>query len=374
LVSIGSCTVNASQAGNGSYAAAVGVSNTFSVVAVPLTAQIISFAALSNQTVGTPPPALAATASSNLTVVFASTTPSVCTVSGTTITLVAAGTCTVTASQPGNATYAAAAVVSNSFTVSVVVLPSQTITFASPGNQVLGTAPGALSATSSSGLPVALASTTPAVCTVSGTALTLRSVGTCTVNASQAGNASFSAAPVVTYSVTVDGIELFANGGFETVGVTTPADAWLRGASGYSRSTDARSGGFALELASPALSAAVAVQNSVKDGNRPALVVGSTPVLTFWAKGTAGGTGNVLFALRYLDGTGNIKADSMNQFFQGSINVNSWTKITFNLGVVPAGATAAFIEFSQGIGPIDAGNPAGKVLIDDLSLMVLTAP
>jgi hypothetical protein len=122
------------------------------------------------------------------------------------------------------------------------------------------------------------------------------------------------------------------------------------------------------------LNAAVAVQNSVKDGNRPALVVGSTPVLTFWAKGTAGGTGNVLFALRYLDSIGNILANSNNQFFQANINLNTWTQISYTLGVVPAGASAAFIEFSQGIGPIDASNPAGKVLIDDLSLMVLTAP
>jgi hypothetical protein len=341
---------------------------------VPLTAQSISFAALGNQTLGTPPPALSATASSGLTVTFASTTPSVCTVSGTSITLVAAGTCTVTASQPGNATFAAAAVVTNSFTVAVVVLPPQTITFTSPGNQILGTAPGALLATSSSGLPVSFASTTPTVCTVSGTALTLRAVGTCTVNASQAGNASFSAAPVVTVALTVAGIELFANGGFETVGVTTPADAWLKAASGYTRSTDSRSGTYSAQLASVAFSAAVMLQNSIEQGMRPPLVVGSTPVLTFWAKGTAGGTGNVLFALRFLDGTGNILANSLNQFFETKINAAGWTQISYTLGPVPAGATAAFIEFSQGIGPIDAGNPAGKVLIDDLSLMVLTAP
>jgi hypothetical protein len=374
LVAAGNCTVNASQNGNGNYAAAVGVSNTFSVAAVPLTAQSITFAALGNQTLGTPPPALSATASSGLTVTFASTTPSVCTVSGTSITLVAAGTCTVTASQPGNATFAAAAVVTNSFTVAVVVLPPQTITFTSPGNQILGTAPGALLATSSSGLPVSFASTTPTVCTVSGTALTLRAVGTCTVNASQAGNASFSAAPVVTVALTVAGIELFANGGFETVGVTTPADAWLKAASGYTRSTDSRNGTYSAQLASVAFSAAVMLQNSIEQGMRPPLVVGSTPVLTFWAKGTAGGTGNVLFALRFLDGTGNILANSLNQFFETKINAAGWTQISYTLGPVPAGATAAFIEFSQGIGPIDAGNPAGKVLIDDLSLMVLTAP
>jgi hypothetical protein len=379
LVAVGSCTVNASQAGNGNYAAAVGVSNTFSVAALPLTAQSITFAALSNQTVGTTPPALAATASSGLTVLFASTTPSVCTVSGTTITLVAAGTCTVTASQPGNATYAAATVVSNSFTVAVIVLPPQTITFTSPGNQILGTAPGALSATASSGLPVTFASTTSTVCTVSGTTLTLRSVGTCTVTASQAGNAIFSAAPVVSYSVTVDGIELFANGGFETVGVTTPANAWLQAASGYTRSTDSRSGTYAAQLASVQQNAAIILQNSVDQGNRPPLVLGSTPILTFWAKGTAGATGSLTFSLRFLDGTGNILYNSFSQNFGAAINTTTYTKITFTGGVVPVGATAAFLEFSQAIGPIGTGPAgenwfAGKVLIDDLSLMVLTAP
>jgi hypothetical protein len=117
------------------------------------------------------------------------------------------------------------------------------------------------------------------------------------------------------------------------------------------------------------------LQNSVEQGGLPALTVGDTPVLTFWAKGFAGGTGNVLFALRYLDAVGNVKANSLNQFFQGSINPNTWTQITYTLpGGVPVGATAAFIEFSQGIGPIDAGNPAGKVLIDDLNLAVAAVP
>jgi hypothetical protein len=41
----------------------------------------------------------------------------VCTVSGTTATFLAAGTCTITASQAGNSTYAAATPVSQSFTV-----------------------------------------------------------------------------------------------------------------------------------------------------------------------------------------------------------------------------------------------------------------
>lgn len=166
----------------------------------------------------------------------------------------------------------------------------------------------------------------------------------------------------------------FANGGFEIAGVTTPAASWLQAASGYSLSTDAHSGTFSAQLASPAFNAAVMLQNSVEQGGLAPLTVGDTPMLSFWAKGTAGGTGNVLFALRYLDGVGNIKADSHNVFFQGQINQNTWSQITYNLGAVPVGSVAAFIEFSQGIGPIDSGNPAGKVLIDDLNLAVTAVP
>lgn len=96
----------------------------------------IAFAAVTDRVAGTSFALVAAT-SSNLTVSFASTTPSVCTVSGTMATTVAVGTCTITASQDGNATYAPADPVSQSFQVTRGLT---TITFAL-GNQALGTAP-----------------------------------------------------------------------------------------------------------------------------------------------------------------------------------------------------------------------------------------
>jgi PEP-CTERM motif len=166
----------------------------------------------------------------------------------------------------------------------------------------------------------------------------------------------------------------FANGGFEAgPGATTPALSWLAAASGYTLSTDAHSGSYAAQLMSPQTNAAIMLQNSIEQGGLPALTVGDTPVLSFWAKGTAGTTGNVLFALRYLDGVGNILYSSMNQFFQTAINTSAYTQITFNGGAVPVGATAAFIEFSQAIGPINGTDLlAGKVLIDDINLQVAT--
>ena len=68
-------------------------------------------------------------------VTFTSTTPTVCTVSGTncnTITGVAAGTCTIAADQAGNANYVAAAQVTQSITVSQDT--SQTLSFAQGWN------------------------------------------------------------------------------------------------------------------------------------------------------------------------------------------------------------------------------------------------
>jgi hypothetical protein len=86
--------------------------------------QAITFASLANKTLGMSVDPLSATASSGLTVSFSSSTLSQCTVSGTTLTLVAAGTCTITASQAGNANYAAASTVSRSFTISATLLLS----------------------------------------------------------------------------------------------------------------------------------------------------------------------------------------------------------------------------------------------------------
>ena len=79
--------------------------------------QTITFGGLADQLYGAVPITVAATASSGLTVAFSSLTPSVCSVSGTTATLLVPGTCTVEASQGGNASYAAATAVPRSFTV-----------------------------------------------------------------------------------------------------------------------------------------------------------------------------------------------------------------------------------------------------------------
>jgi hypothetical protein len=79
--------------------------------------QTITFNALGAKTYGDADFSVSATASSALTVSFTSQTLGVCTVSGTTVHLVAQGTCTIRASQAGDSNYNAAPNVDQSFTV-----------------------------------------------------------------------------------------------------------------------------------------------------------------------------------------------------------------------------------------------------------------
>ncbi len=88
----------------------------FVVLPGPLS-QTITFNPLANQTYGVPPFPISATASSGLPVTFLSNTTAVCTVTGNTVTILAAGTCSITAYQAGNNTYASATPVTQSFTV-----------------------------------------------------------------------------------------------------------------------------------------------------------------------------------------------------------------------------------------------------------------
>ncbi|RZJ96848.1 MAG: hypothetical protein EON88_05515, partial [Brevundimonas sp.] len=98
-----------------------GAGGTSNVATVSLTvsqgAQTISFGNLADASLSDSPLTVSATASSGLTVTFFSDTTAICTVSGTSLTLLQTGTCTIRAEQAGDASYAAAAPVSRSFAV-----------------------------------------------------------------------------------------------------------------------------------------------------------------------------------------------------------------------------------------------------------------
>jgi hypothetical protein len=144
---------------------------------------------------------IAARASSSLTVAFSSATPTVCAASGSAVSFLAVGTCTIAANQAGNDLYEAAPEIQQSFAVGKGI---QQIEFPQyPLNATVGETEAALVATSSAGLSVSTRSITPSVCLLSERLLTLLSVGTCTVEASQAGNENWEPAPAAQLSFTV---------------------------------------------------------------------------------------------------------------------------------------------------------------------------
>jgi len=120
---------------------------------------------------------LFASANSGLPVTFASLTPSVCSVSNTTVTVtgLGPGTCTLEAAQAGDANWNAATT-----TQSFFVKATQSIVFG-PAPALSVGAFAVVTATATSGLPVTFESWIPEICTVSGNLVTGRAAGQCII-------------------------------------------------------------------------------------------------------------------------------------------------------------------------------------------------
>jgi hypothetical protein len=166
--------------------------------------QSIMFGAFSSIGYGDSVPSLGASASSGLPVSYA--VAGTCTETGVgasaALTITGAGTCKVTASQAGNADYAAAVSVEQDLTINQA---SQSINFGTFAAISFGDAAPALTAGATSGLTVSYAVSGP--CSVSdgaSPALSITGVGTCKVTASQAGNANYSAASAVERDLTIN--------------------------------------------------------------------------------------------------------------------------------------------------------------------------
>ncbi|TVP00759.1 hypothetical protein AYI86_05235 [Shewanella algae] len=207
FVTTGNCSIDADQPGDSSYNAAPTVTQSFTVNAVvpgaPTSVNAVasdasatvSFAApvssggaaISSYTVTSSPGGLTASgAGSPLTVIGLS--------NGTdySFTVSASNTAgTGPASSPSN---------------TVTPKANQSISFSNPGAQDFGTTP-TLTATASSGLTPVFSSGSTGVCTITTTGtLSFISAGSCSINADQAGNSSYNAAPTVTQSFTVNAV------------------------------------------------------------------------------------------------------------------------------------------------------------------------
>ena len=133
----------------------------------------------------------------------ASNTTAGCAVNTSTLTYTTAGTCVIAVTRSSDTNF-----LSRTDAVSFTIgLASQTITFGSLSAKSYSSDTFTVSATSSASLTVVFTSGSPTICTTSGTSgstITLLGVGTCIINANQAGDANTSAASQVSQNFTVN--------------------------------------------------------------------------------------------------------------------------------------------------------------------------
>jgi hypothetical protein len=135
-------------------------------------------------------------------VVLAVSTPTVCTISGTTLLFIALGTCSFTADRAGDASFEPAPQLGVSVTVA---RQSQTITFTStpPNPAYVGDTYKVSATGGGSGNTVFFSTLTTNTCIPSGNVLTLVGAGTCIFVGIQAGNADYDESPQTRQSFTV---------------------------------------------------------------------------------------------------------------------------------------------------------------------------
>ena len=202
---VGVCTIVANQAGNANYQTAPTQSKTIKIDKANQTISNIQF--VPNSLTVKEETTAVATASSGLPIKFVSTTPSICLIEGTagdTVTGIAGGTCTITASQNGNAQYNSAPIKNQSITVTKREQIIGNINLSAKILAVNNTI--TVSAKANSGLPVVFSSETPTICSIGGfegDTVTGIAGGTCIIAANQSGSNAYQSAPTKTKTLTV---------------------------------------------------------------------------------------------------------------------------------------------------------------------------
>lgn len=209
FLAAGTCTINADQAGDSTFLPASQVSRSFAVNAVVPGAPTIGTAIAGDTQASVAFVAPVNIGGSAITSYTVTVNPAhVAPVNGASSPIVVTGltngvayTFTVKANNVAGAGTASGT--SNSITPAA----TQTITFANPGAQNFGTTPTLTATTDATGLTPTFTSSTTGVCTITtGGALTFVAAGTCTINADQAGNASYLAATQVSRSFAVNAV------------------------------------------------------------------------------------------------------------------------------------------------------------------------
>lgn len=203
IFTAGYCKIRFTQSGNTQYSAASSLEIKFLI----LGNNEITFSPPTSMALASSSYSLAASSTSGLPVTFESSTPDICSVSNTTLTLIKIGWCTITANQSGLEFYSPAQRVE----VNIAIQGSNQILFAPLNSLLLSAKTYRLPGTSTSGLPVVYTSNTLDICTVNDAILTLLNTGTCTVVASQSGSELYVEAQSVQASILISNARVLSD-------------------------------------------------------------------------------------------------------------------------------------------------------------------
>ncbi|TVL00758.1 hypothetical protein AYI83_01140 [Shewanella algae] len=207
FVTTGNCSIDADQAGDSSYNAAPTVTQSFTVNAVVPGAPTSVSAVASDASATVSFSAPASTGGAAISSYTVTSSPGGLTASGAGSPLTVSGLSNGTDySFTVSASNTAGTGPTSSPSNTVTPKASQSISFNNPGAQSFGTTP-TLTATASSGLAPVFSSNSTGVCTITTTGtLSFISTGSCSINADQAGDSGYNAAPTVTQSFTVNAV------------------------------------------------------------------------------------------------------------------------------------------------------------------------
>lgn len=197
VVGTGEANIVASQPGSDDYLAATSITRTLHVNKI---AQSISFEALPRKTYGDLPFTLPAESSAGLSIRYRIINPEVATISGSTVTIVGAGTTEIIASQEGDNLHNAAIPVTQTLTVDKA---AQTITFAPFEKCRYGDPDLLLNEVTDKGLTISYASQDTTIARVSGNRVHINKVGNVDITATQPGNGNYLPAQSVTRTLTI---------------------------------------------------------------------------------------------------------------------------------------------------------------------------
>ncbi len=218
MIGAGTCVVQANQPGNSQYNAAPQLLQSF---VIGKGSNVVTFTSTAPTGAAVAGPTYTATATSSRGLAVTRTIdPSslgVCSINNAVVSFAAVGSCRVNADSSGSANFVAAEQVFQTF---AVAKGAQTLTYATlaPTTAVVAGSAYVPTVTSSAGLAatISVVAASSSVCSIAAGSVTFQASGTCTLNAVQAGNTNYNAAPLAT--------QAFAVGkGSQTVSFSSPA-------------------------------------------------------------------------------------------------------------------------------------------------------